>query len=214
MASWTVPSPRRPWPSSGLIGRRPTDREQAARTEWSLRNDHARAERLPDPERAGHADRQPVPALLDSGAALGGSTGAGLSAGAGQGAFRTAAGVSRYPGPRGRGRRVLRPPRGVALVRAQRGERVALLLSRLEVRRDRAVHRGAVRAGGERVLQEDQADVLSVRRTGRRHLDLYGAGRTQASSACFRMGKGAAFTSLRVEAHAGMQLSAGDGGRH
>jgi phthalate 4,5-dioxygenase len=47
-----------------------------------------------------------------------------------------------------------------------------------------------------------------------RHLDLYGAGGTHASSACFRMGKGAAFTSLRVEAHAGMQLSAGDGGRH
>src|SRR3954464_13544804 len=93
-ASWTVPSPRRRWPSSGLVGRRPTDREHAGRTEWSLWNDHARAERLPDPERAGHADRQPVPALLDSGAAFGGSAGAGLSAGAGEGAFRTAAGVS------------------------------------------------------------------------------------------------------------------------
>ena len=114
----------------------------------------------------------------------------------------------------GRDRRVLRPPRRVALVRPQRGERAALPLSRLEIRRHRPVHRGAVRAGGERLLQEDQADVLSVRRAGRRDLDLYGAGGAQAAAACLRMGKGAAFASLRVEAHAGVQLPAGDGGRH
>ena len=65
-------------------------------------------------------------------------------------------------------RRVLRPPRRVAVVRAQRGRRPALPLSRLEIRRDRPVHRRAVRAGGERLLPEDQAEVLSAGRSAAR----------------------------------------------
>ena len=48
-------------------------------------------------------------------------------------------------------------PRRVAVVRPQRGVRPALPLSRLEVRRDRPVRRGALRARGERLRQEDQA---------------------------------------------------------
>src|SRR5262245_62850170 len=74
------------------------------------------------------------------------------------------------------------------------------------------MHRGTFRARGERLLQEDQAEVLSVRRVGRRHLGLYGSAGAQASSSGIRMGEGAAFASFRLEAHPGVQLPAGDGG--
>jgi phenylpropionate dioxygenase-like ring-hydroxylating dioxygenase large terminal subunit len=36
----------------------------------------------------------------------------------------------------------------------------------------------------------------------------------EAAAAGIRMGEGAAFASLRLQAHAGVQLPAGDGGRH
>ena len=71
----------------------------------------------------------------------------------------------------------------VAVVRPQRGVRPALPLSRLEVRRDRPVHRGALRARGERLRQEDQAEVLSAGRARRRAVDLYGAARDAAAAA-------------------------------
>ena len=54
-------------------------------------------------------------------------------------------------------RRVLRPSRRVAVVRPQRGVRPALPLSRLEIRRDRPVRRGPVRAERKRLRQQDQA---------------------------------------------------------
>ena len=117
-------------------------------------------------------------------------------------------------GPRRPDGRILRASRRVAVVRAQRGERAALPLSRLEIRRDRPMHRGALGAGGERLLPEDQAQVLSVRRAGRRDLGLHGPARIEAAAAGFRMGEGAACAPLRLQAHAGVQLSAGDGGRH
>ena len=83
-------------------------------------------------------------------------------------------------------RRVLRPPRRLALVRPQRGMRAALPVSRLEVRRHRAVHRRAVGAGGVRLREEDQAQVLSAGRARRRALDLHGPARAAAAAA--RMG--------------------------
>ena len=75
-------------------------------------------------------------------------------------------------------RRILRAPRRIALVRTQRGERAALLLSRLEIRPYRPVHRGAVRAGGKRLLRQDQAEVLSADRARRHPVGLYGAVRS------------------------------------
>ena len=102
-----------------------------------------------------------IPALL-----LERSAGARLPAGARQVLSERLLAFRDTPGARRRDRRVLRAPRRVALVRAQRGERVALLLPWLEIRCERAMHRGAVGAAGERVLQQDQADVLSLRRAG------------------------------------------------
>ena len=66
-------------------------------------------------------------------------------------------------GPLRPDRRVLRASRRLAVVRPQRGMRSALPLSWLEIRRHRPMHRSAVGAGGERLLQEDQAQVLSAR---------------------------------------------------
>src|SRR5262249_21547646 len=126
-------------------------------------HDPTRAKRLSDPDWVGHADGRSVSALLDSGAAVGRGGRAGWAAGARQASLRAAAGVSRHARARGRNRRVLRPPRRIALVRPQRGERAALRLSRLEIRRHRSVHRGSLRARGKRLLREDQADILSVR---------------------------------------------------
>ena len=83
----------------------------------------------------------------------------------------------------GADRRVLRPPRRLAVVRPQRGERPALPLSRLEIRHDRPVHRGAVGAGRERLLPEDQAEVLSAGEARRRAVDLYGPAGEAAAAA-------------------------------
>src|SRR6516162_3768508 len=130
MPSSTAPLQRRPWPGWGLTVR------------WIIRarleprsDDDARAERLSYPHRPPHADGRSVAALLDSGAARAGSARAGLSAGARQADVGAAARLSRHAGESGRDRRVLRPSRGIALVRPQRGKRTALPLSRLEIRR-------------------------------------------------------------------------------
>ena len=61
-------------------------------------------------------------------------------------AFRDTDGPYRVDG------RVLRAPRCLAVVRTQRGERPTVLLSRLEIRRYRPVHRGAVGASVKRLL--------------------------------------------------------------
>ena len=75
-----------------------------------------------------------------------------MPAGAGQAPVRAAAGLARHARPAGADRRVLRPPRRVAVVRPQRAERAALPLSRLEIRPHRPVHRGAVGAVRKRLL--------------------------------------------------------------
>ena len=111
-------------------------------------------------------------------------------------------------------RRVLRPSRRLAVVRPQRGQRAALPLSRLEVRPHRPVHRGAVGAGGERLLPEDQAEVLSAGRARRRAVDLHGPAREAAAAAGVGVRHGAGEPQLHVQAVAGVQLAAGDGGRH
>ena len=80
-------------------------------------------------------------------------------------------------------RRILRPSRRLAVVRPQRGRRAALPLSRLEIRRDRPMRRRAVRAGRERLLQEDQAHVLPAGEARRGAVGLYGPAR-QDSRRC------------------------------
>ena len=106
-----------------------------------------------------------------------GAAGARLPAGARQAAVRAPDRLPRHRRHARPDRRVLRPSRRVAVVRPQRGVRPALPLSRLEVRRDRPVRRGALRAGRVRLRQEDQAEVLSADREGRRAVDLHGPAR-------------------------------------
>jgi hypothetical protein len=176
-------------------------------------HDDTRAKRLSgQPAQARHGE--PVSALLDSGTALAGGAGARFSSGARQADVGAAPRVSRHPGAGGRHRRILCPPRGIALVRAQRGERAALPLSRLEIRCCRPMRRSSLRARGERFLQKDQAQVLSMHRIGRCHLGLHGAAAFATALACFRMDAGPAFPPFHFQAHAGMQSSASDGRRH
>src|SRR5262249_8503304 len=119
--------------------------------------------------------------------------------------------------PRQRGqiradRRILRPPRRVALVRPQRGAWPALLLSRLEIRRDRPVHRRPLRAARERLLPEDQAQVLPVGEARAGAVDLYGPARQAAAAAGMGIRDGAGRSDLHLQAPAGMQLAASHGG--
>ena len=111
-------------------------------------------------------------------------------------------------------RRVLRPSRRLAVVRPQRGSRLALPLSRLEIRRHRPVHRGSVRAGGERLLPAGQAQILSAGRARRRAVDLYGRARKAAAAAGVGVRHRSRRAPLRRQAHPGIELAAGDGGRH
>ena len=68
--------------------------------------------------------------------------------------------------------------RGVSLWFGRNEEsRPALLLSRLEIRRDRPVHRRSFRAARERLLPEDQAEVLPAGAARPGAVDLYGATR-------------------------------------
>src|SRR6185437_7130631 len=86
--------------------------------------------------------------------------------------------------------------------------RAALPLSRLEIRRDRAVRRSSLGARRDRHAQPDQAEILSLHRARRDHLDLYGAAGIEAGAAGIRMGAGAARATLHLETPAGMQLPA------
>src|SRR5437773_5506145 len=103
-------------------------------------------ERIADPHRPGHADGRSFPALLAAGAARGGAAGARLRASARQASGRAADRLSRYAEPARPDRRILRAPRRVTLVRAERRGRAALLLPRLEVRRHRPVRRDSLGA--------------------------------------------------------------------
>src|SRR5262245_7197997 len=134
-----------------------------------------RTERPADAKRPLHLDGPHVPRLLAAGPVGRRATGEWLSAGAREDVVGAAARLPRQRGQIRIDRRILRPPRRVALVRPQRGARPALLLSRLEIRRDRPVHRRSVGAARERLLPEDQAQVLSVGEARAGAVDLYGS---------------------------------------
>ncbi len=120
----------------------------------------------------------------------------------------------RQQGPHRADRRVLRASRRLALVRPERGMRPALPLSRLEIRRHRAMRRPAVGGGGVGLPQQHQAQVLSVHREGRPDLGLSRPARVAAAAAGAGMDRGRRPAALRLQAPAGMQLPAGDGRRH
>src|SRR5215471_13028304 len=134
-----------------------------------------RTERSADANRRRHAHGADVPRLLAAGAAGRRAAGERLPAGAGEAVVRAAARVPRLQRPLRADRRVLRPSRRAALVRPQRGGGPALPLSRLEIRRDRPVHGGPVGAGRERLLPQDQAEILSAGEAWPGAVDLYGA---------------------------------------
>src|ERR1700679_1061923 len=92
--------------------------------------------------------------------------------------------------------------------------RPALPVSRLEIRRDGAMRRTAIGAGSDRLSRQNQTAVVSVGGTGRRAVDLYGAGGTPAGIARIRIRPNAAGKTLRVQTVAVLQLVAGAGGRH
>src|SRR6266571_5378037 len=117
---------------------------------WRSGHAQKRTKRSADSNRPGHADGPDVPQLLDSGAAGGRSARERLPAGAGQAAVGAPGGLPRHRRPLRADGRVLRASRGLAVVRPQRGMRAPLRLSRLEIRRHRAVHGSHVRAGGVR----------------------------------------------------------------
>src|SRR5437763_7166057 len=119
-----------------------------------------------------------------------------------QAALRAATRISRYAGTLRPDRRILRPSRGLVMVRTQRGERPALPVSRLEIRRHRPVHGSPLGAGRERLLQADQAEVLSAGRARWNLVDLYGGPTEAAVAARVRGGAGTAGTPLRREAAA------------
>src|SRR5262249_50558019 len=89
-----------------------------------------RTERPADPDRPRHANGTNVPLLVDSGALVRGVAGERFAAGAGEAPVGTAARLPRQRGPARPDRRVLRPPRHLAVVRPQRGEGPALPLPR------------------------------------------------------------------------------------
>src|SRR5262249_60762331 len=119
-------------------------------------------------------------------------------AGAGEDAVGAAARLPRQRGQVRADRRILRPPRRVALVRPQRGVWPALLLSRLEIRRDRPVHRRSLRAARERLLPEDQAQVLPVGEARAGAVDLYGPARKAATGARSGIRDDASTTELQL----------------
>src|SRR5665811_1389466 len=79
---------------------------------------------------------------------------------------------------------------------------------------DRFARIRAKRGGRKRLLQQDQAQVLSAGRTRRCAVDLYGAARQAAAAAGVGVRAGAGRAELHVEANTGIELAAGDGRRH
>src|SRR5215813_2388274 len=173
-----------------------------------------RTERPADANRSRHLDGPHVPRLLAPGAVGRGAAGERLPAGAREDAVGAAARLPRQRGQIRADRRILRPPRRVALVRPQRGAWPALLLSRLEIRRDRAVHRRPLRAARERLLPEDQAQVLPVGEARAGAVDLYGSAGEATAAAGMGIRDGAGRSDLHLQAPAGMQLAASHGGRN
>src|SRR5436190_23188220 len=170
-----------------------------------------RTERPADANRPRHHDGPHVPRLLAPGAVGRGATAERLPAGAREDAVRAAARLPRQRGQIRADRRILRPPRRVAVVRAQRGARPALLLSRLEIRRDRPVHRRPLRAARERLLPEEQAQVIPVGEARAGAVDLYGSAGEATAAAGMGIRDGAGRSDLHLQAPAGTQLAASDG---
>src|SRR5947207_9505317 len=127
-----------------------------------------------------------------------------MSTRAGEASFGAARCVPRYQRPLRPDRRVLRPSRRLALVRAQRGRRSALPVSRLEVRRDRPVYGSPFGARGERLLPEDQAQILSACEDRARFVDPYGRAGETAATAGIRVRSCPARALLHFEARAGV----------
>src|SRR6266436_8996506 len=173
-----------------------------------------RTERPADANRSRHPDGPDVPRLLAPGPVGRGTAGEQLPAGTREDAVGAAARLPRQRGQIRTDRRILRPPRRVALVRAQRGAWPALLLSRLEIRRDRPVHRRPVRAARERLLPEDQAQVLPIGEARAGAVDLYGPARQATAAAGMGIRDGAGGADLHLQAPAGKQLAASHGGWH
>ena len=154
----------------------------------------------------GTPDGSAVPLLLAAGAARRGTAAGRVPAGAGQAPVRAPVGVPRFQRQIRPDRRILRPSRRVAVVRPQRGGRAALPLSRLEIRRERPVHGGALRAGRKRLLQEDQAHILPAGQARRGAVGLYGPARQEAAAAGMGIRHGAAGADLRLQAAAGIAI--------
>ena len=123
--------------------------------------------------------------------------------------------ADRVPRQRRPGRRdgpSLSAPLRFPVSRPQRGRRVALRLSRLEVRRGRQLHRHAERAAGPGLQAQGQGQGLSRPRAGRRGLGLHGpaGGAAAAGVRGPRPSRGRDPRGLR---DARVQLAAGAGGR-
>ncbi len=148
-----------------------------------------------------------IPALVAAG--IGGAR---RRAGARAIARRKAPRVSRQSRPGRPRRRILSASPRLAVVRAQRRNRAALRLSRLEIRCRRQLPRPDERARA--VLPQDPPDRLSDGRDGRRDLGLYGAARQDAGAPGLRVDAGAGNPSPRLKGVGGVQLAAGAGRRH
>ena len=136
--------------------------------------------------------------------------GRGWPAEAGDVARRRPGGVSRFAAARRSRRQCLRASRRADDVRPQRGLRLALRLSRLEIRRDGCGDRHAGRAGQEPVQGQGQDHGLSLQGTQRHGLGLYGPGdRRAAAAAERRMESRACGKCAGFNPGAGMQLAAG-----
>src|SRR2546430_1884153 len=119
-----------------------------------------------------------------------GRGGAGRPRGAGDASFGAGDRLASPRDPPRADGRVLRASRGLALVRPQRGERAALLLSRLEVRRHGSMRRDPVRAGQPEALLADEAQVLSAGGARRGAVDVHGAAGAPAGAPRARVGRG------------------------
>src|SRR4051812_11369482 len=100
------------------------------------------------------------------------------------------------------------------MVWPQRGGRPALPLSRLEIRRDRPVHRRAIGAAGKRFLPEGQAEILSAGEARAGAVDLYGTAGEAAAAAGMGIRHGSVGAGVRVQAPAGVQLATSYGRRY
>src|SRR5258706_2320291 len=153
--------------------------------------DHAQAgrQRAVDAGRAGHADGRSVPLLLVAGADAARAAEAGLRPGAAAAPGRGSGRVPRFRRQNRHSARALPAPAVVAVLWPQRGERPALRLSRLEIRRRRALRRHAERAARVEFPPQGAANRLPGARMGRLHLGLHGRrGPGAAGAARARMG--------------------------